>query len=81
MISFFRKSSDNYFVVEHINEFSKKDIEKLSWLFSGSTLLKEKMTQELVLCAHAELSSLVEATRYKRHHAFDVFYVTKMVTK
>jgi 5'(3')-deoxyribonucleotidase len=36
-----------------------------------STLLKEKMTQELVLCAHAELSSLVEATRYKRHHAFD----------
>ena len=39
MISFFRKSSDNYFVVEHINEFSKKDIEKLSWLFSGCKYL------------------------------------------
>ena len=36
MISFFKKSSDNYFVVEHIEEFSKKDINKLSWLFSGS---------------------------------------------
>ena len=36
MISFFKKSSDNYFVVEHKEEFSKKDINKLTWLFSGS---------------------------------------------
>ena len=28
----------------------------------------EKHTQELVLCAHAELSSLVNATNYKKHH-------------
>ena len=39
MISFFKKSSDNYFVVEHIEEFSKKDINKLTWLFSGSEYL------------------------------------------
>ena len=39
MISFFKKSSDNYFVVEHIDEFSKKDINKLTWLFSGSEYL------------------------------------------
>lgn len=30
--------------------------------------LKEKITQENVLCAHAELSSLVNATNYKNHH-------------
>lgn len=29
----------------------------------------EKITQENVLCAHAELSSLVNATQYKNHHA------------
>ncbi|PDH41220.1 MAG: phosphoribosylformylglycinamidine synthase [Rhodothermaeota bacterium MED-G19] len=40
MISFFRKSSDNYFVIEHNNKLSKKDKEKLSWLFSGSKYLK-----------------------------------------
>lgn len=28
----------------------------------------EKHTQELVLCAHAELSSLINATNYKKHH-------------
>jgi len=31
--------------------------------------LKEKITQENVLCAHAELSSLVNATNYKNHHS------------
>jgi phosphoribosylformylglycinamidine synthase len=39
MISFFKKSSDNYFVIEHIDKFSKKDINKLTWLFSGSEYL------------------------------------------
>tara|TARA_R110002020_G_scaffold37124_19_gene112088 strand:+ start:17646 stop:18542 length:897 start_codon:yes stop_codon:yes gene_type:complete len=28
----------------------------------------EKHTQELALCAHAEISSLVSATKYKKHH-------------
>ena len=28
----------------------------------------EKITQELALCAHAELSSLVNATNFKKHH-------------
>ena len=31
--------------------------------------LKEKITQDNVLCAHAELSALVNATHYKNHHA------------
>lgn len=31
--------------------------------------LKEKITQENVLCAHAELSALVNATNYKNHHS------------
>jgi len=31
--------------------------------------LKEKITQENVLCAHAELSALVNATHYKNHHS------------
>ena len=30
--------------------------------------LKEKITQENVLCAHSELSALVNATHYKNHH-------------
>lgn len=30
--------------------------------------LKEKITQDNVLCAHAELSALVNATHYKNHH-------------
>jgi hypothetical protein len=30
--------------------------------------LKEKITQDNVLCAHAELSALVNATNYKNHH-------------
>jgi phosphoglycolate phosphatase-like HAD superfamily hydrolase len=34
----------------------------------GSDAEKEKITQELVLCAHAELSSLVNATNYKKHY-------------
>jgi hypothetical protein len=33
-----------------------------------SQKLKEKITQENVLCAHAELSALVNATNYKNHH-------------
>ena len=28
----------------------------------------ERHTQELALCAHAELSSLISATKYKKHH-------------
>ena len=28
----------------------------------------EKHTQELALCAHAEISSLISATKYKKHH-------------
>ena len=29
---------------------------------------REKYTQELALCAHAEVSSLISATKYKKHH-------------
>ena len=42
MISFFKKSSDNFFVVEHIDEFSKGEINKLTWLFNGSEFLNIK---------------------------------------
>jgi len=41
-----------------------------------SSLAKENMTQELALCAHAEISSLVAATRYKKHHKADMTYRT-----
>jgi len=34
-----------------------------------SQTLKEKITQDNVLCAHAELSALVNATNYKNHHS------------
>ena len=35
-----------------------------------SQALKEKITQDNVLCAHAELSALVNATNYKNHHQY-----------
>jgi hypothetical protein len=35
---------------------------------SLSDLDMEKITQELALCAHAEISALVSATKYKKHH-------------
>jgi len=31
----------------------------------------ERITQELSLCAHAEISSLISATGYKKHHSSD----------
>ena len=33
-----------------------------------TSLQLERHTQELALCAHAEISSLVGATRYRKHH-------------
>ena len=33
-----------------------------------NTDLLERHTQDLALCAHAEISSLISATKYKRHH-------------
>ncbi len=42
MISFFKKSSNYFFAVEHDTILDKKDIRALSWLFSNSSLLKEK---------------------------------------
>jgi len=39
----------------------------------GSNLSDEdldKFTQDLALCAHAEISSLISATQYKKHHSF-----------
>jgi hypothetical protein len=33
-----------------------------------SKIAKENITQNLVLCAHAELSYLIENTNYKKHH-------------
>ena len=42
MISFFRNSDKLFFVVEHKNEFSESEVDRLEWLFSGSKLLKEK---------------------------------------
>ena len=41
MISFFRNSDNLFFVVEHKNEFSESEVDRLEWLFSGSKLLKE----------------------------------------
>ena len=29
----------------------------------------ERITQELALCAHSEISDLIKATRFKKHHA------------
>ena len=42
MISFFRNSDKLFFIVEHKNEFSESEVDRLEWLFSGSKLLKEK---------------------------------------
>jgi len=46
-------------------EYNKKIVGRSDQL---SQELKEKITQENVLCAHAELSALVNATNYKNHH-------------
>jgi len=47
-------------------EYNRKIVGRSDQL---SQELKEKITQENVLCAHAELSALVNATHYKNHHA------------
>tara|TARA_Y100000022_G_C13217929_1_gene360844 strand:+ start:294 stop:1217 length:924 start_codon:yes stop_codon:yes gene_type:complete len=46
-------------------QYNKKIVGRSDQL---SQSLKEKITQENVLCAHAELSALVNATNYKNHH-------------
>lgn len=46
-------------------EYNKKIVGRSDQL---SQELKEKITQENILCAHAELSALVNATNYKNHH-------------
>ena len=51
MITFFKKSSDNYFVLEHTDKFSRKDIKKLSWLFSDSICLDIDNLKGTVLTA------------------------------
>ena len=47
-------------------EYNKKIVGRSDQL---SQELKEKITRENVLCAHAELSALVNATNYKNHHS------------
>ena len=47
-------------------QYNKKIVGRSDQL---SQKLKEKITQENVLCAHAELSSLVNTTNYKNHHS------------
>ena len=47
-------------------QYNKKIVGRSDQL---SQELKEKITQENVLCAHAELSALVNATHYKNHHS------------
>ena len=42
MISFFKKSSNYFFAVEHDSILENKNIIILNWLFGNSTLLKEK---------------------------------------
>ena len=46
-------------------QYNKKIVGRSDQL---SQALKEKITQDNVLCAHAELSALVNATHYKNHH-------------
>lgn len=46
-------------------DYNKKIVGRSDQL---SQELKEKITQDNVLCAHAELSALVNATHYKNHH-------------
>lgn len=53
-------------MMEKQEAYNKKIVGKSDRL---SQALKEKITQENVLCAHAELSALVNATNYKNHHA------------
>ena len=48
------------------SQYNKKIVGRSDQL---SQKLKEKITQDNVLCAHAELSALVNATHYKNHHA------------
>ena len=42
MISFFKKSSNYFFAVEHDINLENKNISKLNWLFGNSTLLNKK---------------------------------------
>ena len=42
MISFFKKSSNYFFAVEHDINLENKNISKLNWLFGDSTLLNKK---------------------------------------
>jgi len=49
-------------------EMQKKYQEQCLYGFHESQTLRELETQKFALCAHAELSSLVNATDYKTHH-------------
>ena len=40
MISFFRKSHENYFVVEHSESLNNSNVKKLRWLFGDSHLIE-----------------------------------------
>ena len=44
MISFFKKSSNYFFAVEHDINLENKNISKLNWLFGDSTLLRAQCT-------------------------------------
>ena len=47
MISFFKKSSNYYFAVEHSKSLKDKEIKNLSWLLSNATLIREKKLSEI----------------------------------
>ena len=39
MISFFKKSSSDYFIIDHSKKLSSDHIQKFSWLFSGAEII------------------------------------------
>ncbi len=49
MISFFKKSSKNFFVVQHTKNIDESDIKKLTWLFNGAkNIFKKQISGEFI---------------------------------
>ena len=57
MISFFKKSSNYYFAVEHSKSLKDKEIKNLSWLLSNATLIREKKLKGLYIGPLKEMTT------------------------
>tara|TARA_B100000287_G_scaffold415664_1_gene449511 strand:+ start:6196 stop:9843 length:3648 start_codon:yes stop_codon:yes gene_type:complete len=57
MISFFKRSSNYFFAVEHLKTLQDNEIQTLSWLFSNASICKEKKLKGLYIGPIKEMTT------------------------